>query len=241
MPAYVQRYLEDGMHYATLFGALALAAASLSSGAVGDAERGARSFGQCLACHSTEPGEHLTGPSLAKVVNRKAASLPDFMRYSEALKRSGLTWNEATLDKWLADPTKIVPGTSMTFAGIKERQSRQDIIAFLAAADEGKAPRVDQRGGMMGMQARKPNLKEAPPNGQVRAIRHCGDTYSLETADGKIEKVWEFNLRLKTDSSKLGPSPGKPVVVGAGMQGDRASVVFANPHEITAFIKESCQ
>jgi cytochrome c len=94
---------------------------------------------------------------------------------------------------------------------------------------------------MMGMQARKPNLKEAPPAGQVRSIRYCSDTYTVETADGKSEKVWEFNLRFKTDSSKLGPRPGKPVVLGAGMQGDRASVVFSNPAEISTFIKESCQ
>jgi cytochrome c len=88
---------------------------------------------------------------------------------------------------------------------------------------------------------RKPNLKEAPAAGQVRSMRHCGDTYAVETADGKTEKVWEFNPRFKTDSSKLGPERGKPVVVGAGMQGDRASVVFSNPAEISAFIKESCQ
>ena len=49
-----------------------------------------------------------------------------------------------------------------------------------------------------------------------------------------------FNLRLKTDSSKLGPLPGNPVVVGAGMQGDRASIVFASPKEISGFIKQSC-
>jgi cytochrome c len=91
------------------------------------------------------------------------------------------------------------------------------------------------------MQARKPNLKEAPPEGQVRAIRHCGDGYAVQTADGKTENIWEFNLRFKTDSSKLGPQRGKPVVIGAGMQGDRASVVFANPAEISGFIKESCQ
>ena len=230
------------MYYLTLFSAVALALSSLRADAAGDAKRGANFFGQCLACHSTEPGEHLTGPSLAKIINRRAASLAEFTRYSDALKRSGLTWNEATLDKWLANPAKVVPGTSMTFPGIKESQARQDLIAFLKAADEGKAPSAERRGGMMGgMQARKPNLKEAPPAGQVRSMRHCGDTYAVETANGKTEKVWEFNLRFKTDSSKLGPERGKPVVVGAGMQGDRASVVFADPAEISPFIKESCQ
>ena len=73
------------------------------------------------------------------------------------------------------------------------------------------------------------------------AIRHCGDTYTLKTADGKINKVWEFSLRFKTDSSALGPPRGKPVIVGAGMQGDRASVVFAGPGEVSGFTKKSCQ
>jgi cytochrome c len=92
----------------------------------------------------------------------------------------------------------------------------------------------------MGMRTGKANLKNAPPQGQVASLSHCGDTYTVRTADGKVDKVWEFNLRLKTDSSKLGPSPGKPVIVGAGMQGDRASVVFATPGEISDFIKQSC-
>ena len=53
-------------------------------------------------------------------------------------------------------------------------------------------------------------------------------------------KCREFNLRFKTDSSKLGPRPGQPVAVGAGMQGDRASIVFASPKEISTAIAESC-
>jgi len=94
---------------------------------------------------------------------------------------------------------------------------------------------------MGGMQAGRPDLKEAPPEGRVVALEHCRDAYTVKTADGKTSKIWEFNLRLKTDSSALGPRPGKPVIVGAGMQGDRASVVFATPTEIGSFIKESCQ
>ena len=93
---------------------------------------------------------------------------------------------------------------------------------------------------MMGMARQRSDLKTAPPAGQVRSIKHCGDTYTVETADGKAEKVWEFNLRFKTDSSKLGPAPGKPVVVGAGMQGDRASIVFASPREISESIQQTC-
>jgi cytochrome c len=129
----------------------------------------------------------------------------------------------------------------MTFPGIRDAQARQDLIAYLKAVGESKAPAAAKGGGMMGMGRSKLDLKNAPAAGQVRSITYCGDTYTVETADGKTEKIWEFNLRFKSDSSKLGPAPGKPVVVGAGMQGDRASVVFATPGEISAFIRESCR
>jgi cytochrome c len=209
--------------------------------AAGDAARGAQLFRQCAACHSTAPGEHMTGPSLAHVWNRNAGSAADFMRYSESLKRSGVTWNEATLDAWLASPEKFVAGNGMTFPGVRDANARQDLIAYLKAVDENRAPPAGKGGGMKGMIRERLDLKKAPATGQVHSIKHCRDTYTVETADGKVEKIWEFNLRFKSDSSKLGPAPGKPVVVGAGMQGDRASVVFAAPGEISAFIRESCQ
>src|SRR5438874_3459223 len=208
----------------------------------GDAKRGAQIFQACMACHSVAEGEHLTGPSLAHVWNNKAGSVPDFQRYSEAIKRAGITWDEPTLDKWLASPQALVPGTSMTFAGLKEQRDRLDVAAYLRAVAENKAPSAAaSKGGMMGMQARKPDLHKAPAEAQVKAIRYCGDTYTVETADGKSEKVWEFNLRLKSDSTKLGPAPGKPVAIGGGMQGDRSSIIFASPKEISEFIKAECR
>ena len=208
----------------------------LEARAAGDAARGAKVFQACMACHSVEAGEHMTGPSLAHIWNRKAGAVEDFLRYSDAMKKSGVAWNDASLDKWLANPQRFLPGTSMSFAGIREAKDRQDVIAYLQSVSEGKAP----AGARQGMMGRKPDLKKAPPEGQVTAIEHCRDTYTVRTADGKVDKVWEFNLRFKTDSGKDGPAPGKPVIVGAGMQGDRASVVFASPGEISGFIKQSC-
>jgi cytochrome c len=210
--------------------------------AAGDARRGAQLFQQCMACHSVQPGEHLTGPSLAHVWNRKAGAAEGFMRYSDAVKQSGVTWSEVALDKWLANPAQLIPGNSMTFPGIEDPQARQDVIAYLKAVDKKKAapPTAKGGGGMMGMGRARPDLKNAPPEGQVRSIKYCGDTYSVETADGKVEKIWEFNLRFKSDSSKLGPAPGQPVVVGAGMQGDRASIVFASPKEFSEAVKHAC-
>lgn len=220
--------------------AMIIALVPLHALAAGDAARGAQLFRQCAACHSTAPGEHMTGPSLAHIWNRQAGA-QDFLRYSDALKRSGLTWNPATLDAWLTEPAKLVPGNAMTFPGVRDAQARQDLIAYLKAVDERKAPPAAKKGGgMMGMTRDRPDLKNAPPAGQVRSIKYCRDTYTVETADGKIEKVWEFNLRFKSDSSQLGPAPGKPVIVGAGMQGDRASVVFSSPKEISPFVHSSC-
>ena len=204
---------------------------TLAAHAAGDPKRGAQVFRQCMACHSVAAGEQMTGPSLAHIWNRKAGSVEGFLRYSDPMKRADVVWNEATLDKWLANPEKFLPGTTMTFPGLKEGQARQDVVAYLKAVSEGKAR--EARGNKL-------DLRKAPREGQVTAIRHCGDTYTVDTADGKSQKIWEFNLRFKTDTGKLGPAPGKPVVVGAGMQGDRASIVFASPREISESIKQAC-
>lgn len=208
--------------------------------AAGDAIRGANVFRQCAACHSTKAGEHMTGPSLAHVWGQKAGTVEGFARYSDALKRSGVAWNEHTLDKWLTDPGAFVPGNAMGFPGIKNESARQDIISYLKAVSEGKAPAVAGGGGGMMGGGRRLNLKSAPPEGQLSSIEHCRDTYTIKTADGQTEKIWEFNVRFKTDSSADGPKPGKPVVIGSGMRGDRAFVIFASPAEIGKAIKESC-
>jgi cytochrome c len=209
--------------------------------AAGDPTRGAKHFQQCGACHSTKPGEHLTGPSLAHVWGQKAASATDFLRYSDALKKSGITWNEKTLDQWLANPARFIPGNNMSFAGLKDVNVRQDVIAYLQAVSEGKPPAIaEQKGGMMG-RSQRVNLKKAERDMLVTSLTHCRDTYTVKTAAGATHKIWEFNLRLKTDSSNDGPQPGKPVIIGSGMMGDRASVVFTTPAEISAFIKETCE
>ena len=213
---------------------------SLAWGA-GDPARGATMFQACATCHSTKAGTQMTGPSLANIWGQKAATVPGFSRYSDALKHTNLVWNDEALDKWLANPDAIVPGTTMTFPGVQEGAARQDLIAYLKAVSEGKAPAPTQRrGGMMG-EPTKENLKNAPPHGQGTLITHCRDSYTIETADGKVNKAWGFNLRFKTDSGDVGTQRGKPVIVGSGMQCDRASVVFAAPGEISGFIRESCE
>ena len=87
-------------------------------------------FAQCAACHAVQAGQNGIGPSLAGVFGRKAASAQGY-DYSPALKASGQVWDEASLDKWLANPMGTVPGTRMTYAGQGDAAKRQQLIAFL--------------------------------------------------------------------------------------------------------------
>ena len=89
-------------------------------------------FAQCASCHSVEPGKTVFGPSLHGVGGRKAGSLPGY-DYSTALKQAKITWNAATLDRWLTSPQKTVPGTRMPFGGIQDPAARRALIAYLLA------------------------------------------------------------------------------------------------------------
>ena len=209
----------------------------------GNATRGQRVFGSCAACHSLQPDQSMTGPSLAGLWNRKAGSLASFSRYSPALQSANIVWNDKTLDDWITDPQHLVPGNEMTFAGIKDAQQRADLLAFLKEATRPGASVAQggQMGGMGGMGGgRVPNLKHLDPENRVQAITYCKDTYTITMANGQTRKFWERNLRLKTDASADGPEKNAPALVGAGMVGDRADVIFADPSEITSFVVNRC-
>jgi cytochrome c len=87
-------------------------------------------FAQCKACHAVEPGKNGIGPTLAGIWGDRAAAVPGF-EFSEPMKSSGLTWNQANLDRYLADPRGVVPGTKMAFGGVKDAAQRQAIINYL--------------------------------------------------------------------------------------------------------------
>jgi nitrite reductase (NO-forming) len=108
-------------------------AAADGTGLQGDAAAGRQVFKKCQACHSMEPGKTILGPSLAGIVGRKSAADANFS-YSPALKQAALTWDAKTLDGYLADPAKTIPGNRMPFPGLKTDHDRKDVIAFLAAA-----------------------------------------------------------------------------------------------------------
>jgi cytochrome c len=97
-----------------------------------DADAGRHVFqSRCGICHTAQPGRNLVGPSLFGVVGRPSGHAPGF-HYSTANLSSGLTWDPATLDRYLTAPRQVVPGTLMTFPGIKDAQTRADVIAYLA-------------------------------------------------------------------------------------------------------------
>ena len=100
----------NGPLTATLTALALLALAAQASAAEGNPARGQRVFGACAACHSLQPDQNMTGPSLADVWNRKAGSLASFSRYSPALKSANIVWNDKTLDEWINDPQHVVPG-----------------------------------------------------------------------------------------------------------------------------------
>jgi len=114
-----------------VLGALLVAPAyaqpSPAPAAKGDPVRGKSLYQGCEGCHSID--ENDVGPRHRGVVGRKAGSLKDYA-YSPALKGSGLTWDEANLDRWLTNPSALVPGTKMFFK-IDDAQSRADLIAYL--------------------------------------------------------------------------------------------------------------
>lgn len=113
---------------------IAAAGPSIAEPLQGDPARGEKIYSRCMACHAIDRDR--TGPHHKGVVGRRVASVPGF-DYSPAMRKagaSGMVWDEATLNKFLENPTKFIPGTRMGYAGVKSAQERADLIAFLKEA-----------------------------------------------------------------------------------------------------------
>ena len=96
-----------------------------------DLANGKAKFALCQSCHTITPGgANMTGPNLHGVFGRKTASVEGF-KYSDALKNANFTWDGAHLDEWLTKPQDFLPGTKMTFPGLKDPKDRSDLIAYL--------------------------------------------------------------------------------------------------------------
>lgn len=113
-------------------------AAGLGQASAQDAAAGEKVFAVCKACHQVgDTAKNAVGPVLNGLFGRKAGSVEGYS-YSDANKKSGITWTEEEFTKYIQDPKGVVPGTKMAFAGIKDPQKIKDLIAYLHTFD--KAP-----------------------------------------------------------------------------------------------------
>ncbi len=99
-----------------------------------DAARGEQVYARCAACHALASDR--VGPRHCGLLGRRAGTVPGFI-YTDEMKNSKLVWDERTLDRFLAKPMAVVPGTSMTYDGVPDARDRADLIAYLRGAGQG--------------------------------------------------------------------------------------------------------
>jgi nitrite reductase (NO-forming) len=175
--------------------------ASVMSG--GDPQAGRFVYRKCQACHSLEPGKNTLGPSLAGIVGKKAAAVPNF-NYSPALKSSNIVWDVAALDTYLLDPQKAVPGNRMPFPGLKTENERKDVIAYLAASSTPSAPQVAQR----------PQVPTAPPAAAAKPAPSAATPAQpapAQTARPSVSYIPDVRYTLRS-----GIAEGRMVFLGVG-------------------------
>lgn len=126
-------------HPTAVLGAFAFTAALLAGAGLvraveaGDAESGKKVFAKCQACHSLDAGVNKVGPSLHGIIGRASATVDGF-KYSEAMQNAHLSWTPETLDQYLTNPRKSVPGTKMAFPGLPKPEDRANVITYLEQA-----------------------------------------------------------------------------------------------------------
>src|SRR5215210_1624129 len=182
--------------------ALAQAAAAQSTATVappsGEAQAGRQVYRKCQACHSLESGKNTVGPSLAGIVGKKAASDPNY-NYSPALRSANLTWDAQTLDAYLLDPQKTVPGNKMPFPGLKTENERKTLLAYLAAASNTGATAATQP------------TAGPPPRETVQQVQQAQQPSPPATSAGSDAYIGETRYTLRS-----GIAEGRMVYIGVG-------------------------
>ena len=115
---------------------LTFIAATTAAGPVladGDAAAGEKVFNKCKACHVADEPQNRVGPHLVGLFGRQAGSVEGF-KYSDAMKESGVTWDEKTIAEYIADPRGYIKGNRMAFVGLKDEEDIEDLIAYLKEA-----------------------------------------------------------------------------------------------------------
>src|SRR6476661_8417042 len=150
--------------------------------AIGDVATGKLVYRKCQACHSLEPGKNGLGPSLAGLIGKKASSVPNY-NYSPAMKGSNLTWDVGTLDAYLSDPQKLVPGNKMPFPGLKTENERNAVIAFLASTSTPSVTAPPNIAQAPAPAASPPTSSTQPASSYIPGLR-----YTLRTgiAEGRM-------------------------------------------------------
>lgn len=119
-------------HRSLLIVSAAIIGLATASGALadGDAKKGKRVFNKCKACHAIDKEQNRIGPHLVGLFGRKAGTVKGF-KYSPAMAKSGIVWDEKKLAAYITDPKKFVPGNKMIFPGLKNEEQREDLIAYM--------------------------------------------------------------------------------------------------------------
>ena len=108
---------------------LVLTVFAVAAFAQGDPEKGKKTFRKCKSCHALEVGRNKVGPTLYGVYGSVAGKVDGF-KYSKAMASSGIIWDEAALNGFLENPKKYLPGTKMSFSGLKKKSQRENVIAY---------------------------------------------------------------------------------------------------------------
>lgn len=194
--------------------------------ASGDIAPGQRDFRACAPCHSLESNRNMTGPSLAGLWGRKAGSLASFERYSDALKSSGIIWDDRSLDAWLTDPQKMVPDNDMPFAGIKDAGVRAHLLAFLREASKpGAQQQMAQQGGMGGGMMGGMMGGGHDPNLKSSRARQAGE------GDHLLPRQLSGDYRRRKDARLLGTQRALHDQLQPGWAGQRRARHHARRHD----------